>query len=189
LIYKSICGCVIGAKLPSSAMTPTQQGGWGSCCLRGSEAGAPRWGCNFCFINLLVAASGEASYPIDNDASPARRVGLLQPSRQQSRDSSLGAQFLLYKSACSCIRGAKLPSSATMLPPRGRWGNCCLCGSEAGAPRWRRNFCFINLFVAASWEPSYPRRQQRLPGKEGGATAALAATKPGLLVWGAIFAL
>jgi hypothetical protein len=51
------------AKLPLSATTLTRRGGWGSCSPRGNEARAPRSGRNSCFINLLVAASGEPSYP------------------------------------------------------------------------------------------------------------------------------
>jgi hypothetical protein len=85
--------------------------------------------------------------------------------------------------------GAKLPSSAMTLTPRGGWGSCCPRGNEAGAPRWGRNFCFINLFVAAAGEPSYSHWQRRFSHEGGGAAAAFATAKPGLVVGGAIFVL
>jgi hypothetical protein len=78
---------------------------------------------------------------------------------------------------------------ATTLPLQGGWGCYSLHGNKAGAPRWGRNFCFINLLVAASGEPSYPRRQRRFPHEGDGAATVFVAVKPGLLVGGAIFAL
>jgi hypothetical protein len=77
LFYKSFCSSVVGAKLPLSAMTLTRRGWWGSCCPHSSEAGAPRSGHNFCFINLLVPASGEASYPRRQRCFPREGMGQL----------------------------------------------------------------------------------------------------------------
>jgi hypothetical protein len=85
--------------------------------------------------------------------------------------------------------GAKLPSSATTLTQREGWGSCCPRGNEAGAPRSGRNSCFISLLVATFGEPSYPRRQGRLPSEGGGAAAALMAAKRGLLIQDPISAL